>query len=264
MGIIKRMTAWGGSDDQALRKMGDDARDARSWPEAAGFYTRYLEHVPEDSAIWVQLGHAHKESGDLESAQRAYLRALSIEPGNPDTHVQIGHVEKLQGNLNQALAHYRKAIELDPKFTAALEEFERFGPENVGVLAVTAAPPAATPEAHSSDTLVELDKRLKLIADQVAAVKAVAFEVQKLRRRMDDLDRHVAELGERVTDLASRSDTARSDIDRRVSSLEGQSPSVQGRFSALVEHFGTITACKRDLDRQAALIDELMRRQRPS
>ena len=263
MSIIKRIAAWSHSDDQVLRRMGDTARDARSWQEAAGFYARYLERAPEDAAIWVQLGHAHKESGDLIGAERAYLRALSIEPSNPDTHVQLGHVEKLQGNLNQAFAHYRKAVELDPKFAAALEEFERYGSGSAKALSVTSLP-SASPNGPSSMELADFEKRLKLLADQLTAVKALAFEMQKLRRRLDDLDRHFTDLGQRVDDLASTSASFRSEIDRRVSSLEGQSPSVQGRFSALLEHFGDITACKRELQRQAELIDSMTRQQRAS
>lgn len=261
MGIFRRITAWG-TDYHALRDMGDAARDARSWPAAAGYYSRYLKEVPEDAAIWVQLGHAHKESGDLAAAERAYLRALSIEPTNPDTHVQLGHVEKLQGNLNQALAHYRKSIELHPRFPAALQEFENLGVESGGAL--NSASPTSSASKLPPDVTADLDKHLKLLTDQAAAVKALAFEIQKLRRRLDDLDQHFAELGDRVSGFASKTDTAQSDIDRRVSSLEGQAPSVQGRFSALVEHFGAITAFKRDLDRQATLIDDLMRRQRPA
>jgi tetratricopeptide (TPR) repeat protein len=258
MGVLNRLKDWAKSD-QGLRDKGDAARDARRWPVAVDFYAQYLARVPEDAGIWVQLGHAHKESGDLAAAKRAYLRALSIETDNPDTHVQLGHVEKLQGNVNQAVARYRQALDLDPEFPAALEEFKKYD------FGIGEAPDkSSAPSTPTEDRLADLDKRLKLLADQFAAVKAIAFEVQKLRRRADDLDEHLAEVGQRIADLASRSDTTRSEIERRVSSLESQSPAVQGRFSALLEHFGTIAACKKDLDRQAALIDELMRRSQPA
>lgn len=255
MSIIRRITAWNNSDEQALRKKGDAARDARSWQEAVGFYARYLERTPEDAAIWVQLGHAQKESGDLTAAERAYLRSLSIEPSSPDTHVQLGHIEKLRGNLNQAFAHYRKAIDLDPQFVAALEEFDKYG--SAGTLRSTSVP-STSPKAASSVAPADVEK----LSDQLSAVKALAFELQKLRRRADDLDRLLAELVDNVASLMSKFDGFQSEIDRRVTSLETQPPSMQGRFSALVEHFGDIAACKRELDRHAKVIDEIDSRQR--
>lgn len=261
MGFMSRLMALARNDGR-LREKGDAARDARDWVAAVNLYGRYLTRVPEDAGIWVQLGHARKESGDVAGAESAYLRALSIEPANPDTHVQLGHAEKLQGRLNDAVARYRKAAQLDPTFAPALEELEKYDFDP----GASAAAPARS--AHASDTssqhLAEIDRRLGLLADQVSAVKAVAFEVQKLRRRADALDRQVAELGQRLADLASGSAAGHSEIERRISSLEGQSPAVQGRFSALLEQFGAITACRKDLDRQAALIDDLMRQSRPA
>ena len=47
-------------------RAGDEARDRKSWREAAQAYQRYLTEVPADARIWTQLGHALKESGDLE------------------------------------------------------------------------------------------------------------------------------------------------------------------------------------------------------
>lgn len=121
MGLFRNMLASVDST-QSLRDKGDAARDVRNWQAAIGLYTRYLERVPEDAAIWVQLGHAQKESGDPSLAERSYRQALSIEPGNPDTYVQLGHVMKLIGNIGEAVAHYRKALELDTDFPAALQE----------------------------------------------------------------------------------------------------------------------------------------------
>jgi hypothetical protein len=248
---FKWMTGWGTSN-QSLRDQGDAARDARSWAMAAQFYTRYLERVPDDAAIWVQLGHAHKEAGDLGAARRAYLRSLSIDPSNPDTYVQLGHVEKLQGSLNSAFSQYRKALELDPNFQDALQEFERHDPTEGQTLDSTA----------SSDTLsqADLERRIQLLTDQFNTVKAIAFEVQRLRQRMADIDQNVIELSTQIADLLSKSDIFRSEVERRMTDLESQSPSLQGRFSALLEHFGTIAACKNDIARHAALIEELMRR----
>jgi tetratricopeptide (TPR) repeat protein len=237
-----------------LREKGDAARDARDWAAAAAFYAQYLEREPSDAAIWVQLGHARKESGDPAAAEQAYLRALSLEPGNPDTHVQLGHVEKVMGNFNDAVAHYRKALEFDPAFPPALEELAKHD------FSAGTQPGTGLVRAAPAKTLADLDKRLGLLSDQLSSVKAIAFEVQKLRRRMEELDQQMARQGERLADLAARSESSRSEIDKRVSVLESRSPAVQGGFSALLEHYGAIAACREELERQAALIDRLVQR----
>jgi cytochrome c-type biogenesis protein CcmH/NrfG len=54
-----------------------------------------LDRAPQRAPIWVQLGHARKESGDLPAAEAAYRRSLALAPDTADTHLQLGHVLKL-------------------------------------------------------------------------------------------------------------------------------------------------------------------------
>ncbi len=51
-------------EDFSLRNEGDKARDRGDWSEAAKFYASHLEAVPNDFAIWVQLGHSLKNRGN--------------------------------------------------------------------------------------------------------------------------------------------------------------------------------------------------------
>jgi cytochrome c-type biogenesis protein CcmH/NrfG len=55
----------------------DAMRDGRRWPDAAAAYQAVLDRAPQRAPIWVQLGHARKESGDLPAAEAAYRRAES-------------------------------------------------------------------------------------------------------------------------------------------------------------------------------------------
>ena len=64
------------------------------------------------AGIWVQLGHALKESGRIEAAMTAYRRAISLESAVADTHLQLGHAYKLQGQMREAAASYAKALAL--------------------------------------------------------------------------------------------------------------------------------------------------------
>jgi glycosyltransferase involved in cell wall biosynthesis/Tfp pilus assembly protein PilF len=97
-----------------LRAVGHRARDARRWLEAAQVYQAYLKSVPTDTAIWVQLGHCLKESGDLIAGEGAYRHALSQNSDDADVHLQLGHVLKLQGKSNLAAESYRHSYALKP------------------------------------------------------------------------------------------------------------------------------------------------------
>jgi tetratricopeptide (TPR) repeat protein len=96
--------------------LADHARDAREWELAAQLYRNSLDRDPRDSGIWVQYGHALKESGELRDpdklaqAEAAYRTALSLDPGVADSYLQLGHVLKLQGKTNDAEAAYLRAF----------------------------------------------------------------------------------------------------------------------------------------------------------
>src|SRR5947209_3108670 len=82
--------------------LADKARDSRDWPVAARYYRQELEQRPINPAIWVQYGHALKESGNRAEAENAYRKSLDLDPNVPDTHLQLGHVLKIQGKRSEA------------------------------------------------------------------------------------------------------------------------------------------------------------------
>lgn len=47
-----------------------------SWYTAARCYRKALKHNPDLAPIWVQYGHALKESGSILEAEAAYRRSL--------------------------------------------------------------------------------------------------------------------------------------------------------------------------------------------
>jgi len=100
----------------------DAARDARDWATAARTYREVLDLTPERADIFVQYGHALKESGDLDAAQEAYRHAIALEGEVADFHLQLGHALKLLGRRDEARESYRRANELAPDLAdAALE-----------------------------------------------------------------------------------------------------------------------------------------------
>lgn len=109
---------------QRLVAEADSARDQRDWPAAVQLYRAALDLQPDEAPIWVQYGHALKETGDLTGAENAYRKALEIAPSVDDTHLQLGHVNKLLGKLVEASAAYERALMLRPENADARRELD--------------------------------------------------------------------------------------------------------------------------------------------
>ena len=117
------------SDDAvaALVARADAARDRRDWLAAADAYRAVVRVQPRNAGLWVQLGHALKESGGIQAAGDAYRRALSIDRFSADTHLQLGHLLKMQNDRAGAVAAYAQALRLDPTLDSALGELVHLG-----------------------------------------------------------------------------------------------------------------------------------------
>ncbi len=111
----------------SLVSKADAARERLDWKTAAQFYRGSLAVEPDHHAIWIQLGHAIKESGDIGGAESAYRRAIEIKPDDSDAHLQLGHALKLGGRSDQALEAYLKSLELDPANKHARHELANLG-----------------------------------------------------------------------------------------------------------------------------------------
>ena len=113
--------------------LADQARDRGQWEVAAELYRKALNRNPRNPPIWVQYGHALKESGErrdpdkLAQAESAYRRALSLDPSAADPYLQLGHVLKLQGKIEEAQAAYLRAFALDSSMPYPLEELRGIG-----------------------------------------------------------------------------------------------------------------------------------------
>ncbi|HJU19389.1 MAG TPA: tetratricopeptide repeat protein, partial [Stellaceae bacterium] len=106
---------------------GDHARDQGRWDLAARHYRQALEQMPTAPAIWVQYGHALKESGELAAAEAAYRRAIALDPQMADTYLQLGHALKLQGRPEEAAAAYAACLARDPASSHAQSELAALG-----------------------------------------------------------------------------------------------------------------------------------------
>ena len=105
----------------------DDLRSLRNWGEAARAYRAVLDLDWELAPIWVQYGHALKESRDFEGALSAYEQALELAPDVADTYLQLGHLLKISGHRASARDAYSRALQLEPKLRDARRELAALG-----------------------------------------------------------------------------------------------------------------------------------------
>jgi glycosyltransferase involved in cell wall biosynthesis len=113
--------------EKRLISRADRARDSRNWGSAARYYREALDLKPDNAGIWVQYGHALKESGKLAEAENAYRQSLEWGADVADTHLQLGHALKLQGRKIEASLAYLRALALDPALDHASFELKGLG-----------------------------------------------------------------------------------------------------------------------------------------
>lgn len=92
-----------------FRKSGDNARNRQAWAEAAAQYRNHLLLVPDDAAIWIQLGHVLKEDGNHQDAVAAYRRAWELTPHEPDVLLHYGHALLAVGQADIGERHLHES-----------------------------------------------------------------------------------------------------------------------------------------------------------
>lgn len=95
----------------------DRFRDRKQWAAAAFAYERALAIEPDHAGIWVQHGHAVKESGRTHDALASYERASAMDRESVDAALQLGYCLQRAGLDREAAAEYLRALKLDPAAT---------------------------------------------------------------------------------------------------------------------------------------------------
>jgi tetratricopeptide (TPR) repeat protein len=104
----------GGSAVGRRISLAERAQEACRWEFAARHYRKALTGMPNAPEMWVQYGHALKESGNVAEAEAAYRRSISLDPDSADAHLQLGHALKIQGRIDEAVSAYFHSMALDP------------------------------------------------------------------------------------------------------------------------------------------------------
>ena len=94
-------------------------------------FERAAALVPQEPAVWANLGLLLLRQQDLEQAAQRLARAAELAPDSAAIQQLQAVAESRRGTLPQAIAHWRRAIELDPRdpfpqYALALET-ERLG-----------------------------------------------------------------------------------------------------------------------------------------
>lgn len=100
------------------RRKGNQCRDARDWPGAVAAYTQHLVENNADQPIWVQLGHAWKEQGQLEEALKAYQGAVDLDIDDADANSHLADILLRLGRDEEALAAYQRLNAVVPSVEA--------------------------------------------------------------------------------------------------------------------------------------------------
>lgn len=78
-----------------------------------------LEQRPSDPDLHLLLANLHRDSRDLESAEREAREALKLRPSFAEAHATLGLIERERGNIEGAEKAYREAIRLAPNLAEA-------------------------------------------------------------------------------------------------------------------------------------------------
>lgn len=126
----------------------DLACAARDWIAAAHHYADALSRNSNRPEIWVQYGHALKESGRRLEAEAAYRRAIEAAPASADAHLQLAHLLKLQHRTDEAKTPYLRALALDPRLADARRGLAELGLGDAEIAAARDALPPLPPLRH--------------------------------------------------------------------------------------------------------------------
>lgn len=248
-----------------LQEAANKARDQANWRAAAEHYNAYLKAKPKDARIWVQLGHMLKEDGAIEEAEKAYLRSLSLAPEIADTHVMLGHLKKITNKLTQAAAHYADAVNIEPENldarlqlafvekdignkAVALQHFQvahKLDPDNqeVSELIQFLSPPVqktSSPKVRKakqpSKVATKVSEKATETAELQTTVKAMAFELQRLRKKAEASDKTIMRLETSLALLQKEVTAGQTDVESRLINIEAHSPAVGEYFKTLLNH----------------------------
>src|SRR6185437_13508526 len=82
--------------------------------EAIGCYRRGLDLVPDEPALWSNLGNAYKDVKEIASALYCHRRATTLAPQTASWHFNHGIALTAAGRLREAIAAFDRSLAHEP------------------------------------------------------------------------------------------------------------------------------------------------------
>ncbi|HVT30083.1 MAG TPA: FkbM family methyltransferase [Lacipirellulaceae bacterium] len=218
---------------------GDRAREQKNWTTASYFYKRALKVDPGLTPIWVQYGHAQKESGHLRQAELAYRKALAQNSSCADSHLQLGHVLKLQARQLEAVGAYFSAHVLDPQLSDARAELLELGHAPVGVEAERFRQERELLELELYALRGDLQRAINKSALEAERVRSYEVANQEAARATEAIRAELAEAIERAARL-----------DEIKLAAEARGDEAEARLAAAEQAMGKLAAEREALERE--------------
>jgi len=110
----QRALAFDASDPEAHYVYGSQLLSAGNTDAAVAEFERATSLRPEDYYLWLELGRAREDSGDVEAAVTALQQAIKLAPSYSQPRWQLGNVLLRRGMFNEAFSEMRSAALSDP------------------------------------------------------------------------------------------------------------------------------------------------------
>jgi tetratricopeptide (TPR) repeat protein len=102
-----------------LRQKAFMASQTGQFVEAEQYWTKLIEYLPEEAALWSNRGNVRVSQNRMEEAIADYNQAISLAPNQPDPYLNRGTALEGLGRWQAAIADYTKVLGLNPKDAGA-------------------------------------------------------------------------------------------------------------------------------------------------
>ncbi|NER79393.1 MAG: tetratricopeptide repeat protein [Leptolyngbya sp. SIO1D8] len=103
-----------------LRSQAFAASQAGQYETAEEYWTKLLEFLPNEAAIWSNRGLIRVSQYHLDEAIADYTQAIQLSPSSVDPYLNRGAAYEVKQDWDAAIADYNHVLSLDPEEAGAL------------------------------------------------------------------------------------------------------------------------------------------------
>lgn len=104
---------------EMLRDQAFTATNEGKFAIAEESWTKLIEQLPDNPALWSNRGNSRVSQNKLEEAIADYNKAIELAPDAPDPYLNRGTALEGLGRWEEAIADYNRVLELEPQDPAA-------------------------------------------------------------------------------------------------------------------------------------------------